>query len=507
MKKIFPFLIALPFTLFFVVYVYQLNKSRGEYWHAGMSDPSFLYLGSALNIASGHFPTHVDNPGAPVQAIGAICFRITHIIAGQGDFAEDVLSRTVFYLEVYNFILVSLVAMSIFIVGVWGFQISKNYIITFLIQISPFFTLSNFYGLLRISPESFLMVLGLFWLLILIKILYVHQETIYSKKYVLLLAVFSGLGVATKLNFLPLCIFPLFILKSLKNKIQYVCISIFSFVVIAFFQLFSSDKLFLWTRDLFFQSGIYATGKRNVIDVNTFFPNLLLILEREVLLSLSLVLLIFFFLFLYTQKSKNQFFIKVTGGIISVLALHIMMVAKHYHHHYLLPSMFVAMGGIITIIFFSDKFINSKWSILLGVCFISIITFNIINTKTNNYHYDYHKIENFISKRPQSLLITSYESSSVPYALSFGFYSFLAGKYQTPFDNILAKRYPNHIFYHNQKYIQWGRIVNIDSVLSQNKDFCLQGTQITNQIIFEKYKIQDSLIMNQEKVYFFSKSQ
>jgi len=455
MKKSFVYLITLPFTFLFIVYAWGLNKEKGEYWYAGMSDPSYLYLGSALHIAHGKFPIHVDNPGAPVQLLGALSLRITHTIAGKGGFPEDVISRPEFYLGIYNFILVSIVALSIWFTGIIAFNISKSYIITFLLQVSPFFTISNFYGLLRISPESFLMALGLFWILLLVKVLYTHTEKTSSFKYTILFAFLSGLGVATKLNFLPLCIFPLFILKSVKRKAQYVFISISFFVIIAFLQLFSSEKLFLWSRDLFFQSGVYATGKRNIIDFNSFFPNLSLILQRETLFTLFFTVLIAFLIFLIFQK-KHKFLVTVVAGLISVLVLHLIMVAKHYNHHYLLPAMFVMVNGIVVIIFFLERFFSKKLSFILGsITIISFLFFNLEKPHTFHHQKYIALLDSFFQKYSNSLTITSYESTSVPYAYSFGFYSFLAGNYRTPFDAVLKKKYPNHIFYHNQKYIHW----------------------------------------------------
>jgi len=51
-----------------------------------------------------------------------------------------------------------------------------------------------------------------------------------------------------------------------------------------------------------------------------------------------------------------------------------------------------------------------------------------------------------------------------------------------------------------------GEEVNIDSILNQKTHFLLQGSHLGNKVQFNGYQIQDSLILKDEKVYFFSKT-
>lgn len=506
MKKYHQLLVALPITFLFIFHTYNLNSAKGLYSEAGLSDPSFLYLNSALHIARGDFPIHVDNPGATTQLVGALSFRLTYLISGKNEFTKDVLTRPEHYLGVYNAILVSVVAFVIGLVGYLVFGVSKSYALTFLIQLAPFFSTFNFYGLLRISPESFLMALGMFWLYLLTQILYEKDANRFSKKYYVAFGVLAGVGVATKLNFLPLCFFPLFVLNNTKHKLFYVIIAMLTFVGVAFLPLFASDKLFIWARDLFFQSGIYASGNRTIIDTQTFVPNIVKIIQIEQVFSVTFIAILLTFGIAILKK--NKLLTRVLLGIIVVLLLHTAMVAKHYNQHYLLPMMFVAVGGIVVMVFMIQKYLNVAVSYLFTLSVLFCLAVANVPTLLKSYlktnHYE--QVQAFINKYPkQTLKITYYEASSVSYALSFGTYCFFGDDHRTVFDNILSERYPNHVFFHNQKYYDWGREVNIDTLLSKKDKFILQGTKPTPKMAFKGFQVKDSAIIAKEVIYLFEK--
>jgi hypothetical protein len=136
-------------------------------------------LESTLHVARGEFPVHVDNPGTPVQYIGAITFRLTHLLAGKGDFTEDVLTRSEYYLRVLRFVLLSMAVISIFLGGFLSFKITENYFSVFVVQIAPFLTLSilgNLHRFQTICPEVFFIPLGICWLLFLKNISSPHTK-------------------------------------------------------------------------------------------------------------------------------------------------------------------------------------------------------------------------------------------------------------------------------------------------------------------------------------------
>jgi hypothetical protein len=506
----------------FFLYCYQLNSLKGQYFYSTYADPSYLYLASSLQIGTAHFPTHVDNPGAPTQLLGAITFRVTHIFSGKDTFSEDVLQRPEHYLKILNLTLLLLLGLSLYVGGWIAFKLTHNYIVAILLQMSFLFfpSYENAYGLLRISPEIFLMIWSLCWACLMLRLIARGDAITNARFYWIAYGLLSGIGVATKLNFLPHCIFPFFILVSWRHKIYYFLLSVCSFVFFAFFQLFSSDKLFLWTRDLFFNSGIYATGKRNFIDWHSFFENLQKMYHSEKLFFAIIIASSIFAILIHTfgtLKSKFPILARISIGISTIMFLHILMIAKHYHHRYLLPVMLLAVAALIGAVF---VFLRTSQKPLLsyGLVFLLIVIFYFHSSPLIQGNYQMvttdrikgEKVERFLAKFPQKTLrIPYYGASSVAGSIWFGVYSFLPGSNSFQYlDKTLRKNYPNHLFYNGGNFYDLGKIISIDSALSNHDRFLFQGWAISQKpTAFRSFKVIDSLFVEPEVVYVFEKAQ
>ena len=71
------------------------NLCMFDPFYSKSTDPEFPYLVNGLNCATFNFNRigHIDYPGTPFQVFSGIVIRITHLISGQGNIAQDVFAR------------------------------------------------------------------------------------------------------------------------------------------------------------------------------------------------------------------------------------------------------------------------------------------------------------------------------------------------------------------------------------------------------------------------------
>jgi hypothetical protein len=82
-------------------------------------DPEYIYFISALSMGSG-IPdvAHIDNPGTPLQVLGAIVFRVVWLFEASGKpFAESVLTQSDDYLTWLNISLSLLLFIGLYWAG------------------------------------------------------------------------------------------------------------------------------------------------------------------------------------------------------------------------------------------------------------------------------------------------------------------------------------------------------------------------------------------------------
>jgi hypothetical protein len=513
MKNYTKFLIPTPIFVIFSILFFKIASNEIPFWYKGLSDPSYLYLESTLHIALGEFPTHVDNPGAPIQDIGALTFRIVHFLDGKGSFVEDVLTRSEYYLKVLRYVLVSISCISIWLAGFFAFQISKNHYTTILIQLSPVLSdsvLGSIHRFQTISPEIFFIPLGLLWLIFFLSFIEIEEESKNSLKTAIWFSVIVGLMVATKLTLLPYSLIPLFLIKKLKNKALYVFFSVIFFLLFAFFQFFSSEKLFLWIRDLFFASGAYGTGKRTFIDFENFFENITLIISNEPLLITVLVVNTLIFAISKIRKFAELRLLLVLRSLFFTEVIYVIMNAKHYvHTYYMYGVVFIICANIILWIhLIKNSYSKVLFSAIITGAMFLFLPYHLVHifqTDLQSQKDEIARVKNFYEKYPNRVVVTEYDAISQPYAFSFGIASF-APELRNPFGYFLKKKYPNDFYFCNGSYTYWGEKISIDSVLNNHKDFLYHFGNNNPPKYFNMFQVADSLYtMSGNKIYFYVK--
>lgn len=154
-----PLLLGMPLLLFVVRG--EILAHRGPYWLGHNWDPEYVYLLNSLAIAEGKRPWHVDHPGTPVQAIGALVIRVVGPGHRDGDLAAAVLADPERYILSVNTFLFCLYAAGLAALGLYARRTTGSLGAGLLLQVTPVLSASSLLWLCRVGPETLLLSVDL----------------------------------------------------------------------------------------------------------------------------------------------------------------------------------------------------------------------------------------------------------------------------------------------------------------------------------------------------------
>ena len=129
--------------------------------------------------------------------------------------------------------------------------------------------------------------------------------------------------MGTKATFLPLILFPLFTLPTVKKKIFYLLGIIPSFVIFTIPAIPEYNRMYFWFRNLISHSGIYGHGARGIIDTKTYLPNIQSILSNNPVIPIILFagFLTFCIGYFYRKKQNMNWDLKLLTGLLITFIL------------------------------------------------------------------------------------------------------------------------------------------------------------------------------------------
>jgi hypothetical protein len=260
------FIFALP--IFYLAAYLVLGVKRGAFYWTGNQDPDYAYLGNSLKLAMFQAPSHTDHPGTPLQVIGAVLISVWHFLwrgnAAEADLAIDVLTNPEMYLYVIHTGLVILTAVSILFLGLGTFKICRNLPLSMVIQSSPFVMIGAHLVSepSRVSPDVLVFLLSQFLSLLLVKWLF-QKEVGESKQWHINLGIIFGLGMASKITFLPMIWFFLLI-KGTKQKIIALLVAIAAFCLVTLPIISKYPRMIGWYSALATHTGPYKGGEQGL---------------------------------------------------------------------------------------------------------------------------------------------------------------------------------------------------------------------------------------------------
>lgn len=346
-------------------------------------DPEFPYLINGLNCAilKFNYIGHIDHPGTPFQVFIGIIIRISHLVSGKGDIAQDVFARPEHYLNAISNSMLLIQALLIFAVGFIGFKRKIPFWQIAILQATCFFSSDLVWFFTRVNPDRFFMIVGLIFILIYLKHGY---ENRLSRKFALWSGVAMGLGMATKINFLPVLILPLLFIDTNKNRLIYIGSGIVSFFVFIapIIDKFGAFRQFI--EAIFKHDGLYGGGEANVLNYQKMMESTVEIFRiNPGLYLLIAALIVLIFISIRKRKEGMNRYLVLFAGFLFIIALQMLMVSKHFKNYYLAPTFVIYGIMFFSISLFLSKVLMKKSRLILVSYILPLlfIIFTVIKVK------------------------------------------------------------------------------------------------------------------------------
>jgi hypothetical protein len=495
------FLLIIPLFFFLSGICYQ--HSTGIYFLKTV-DPEYAYLFSGAVMADLKPDIYyVDHPGTPLVVIIAVVMRVVHAFRGGEDMLTDFMKNPELYLRAALYTIEVLSATVIFLLGLFVYKKTRNIILALFLQLIPFAHYLALETQARLIPESMMVIVISFWVMLIIRMNQDKETGIHPKWYGIAFGILFGFSLALKLTLLPLVLIPLIVLSGLKSRLWFSATAVISFFVFAFPILFKYHTFYMWVKNIITHTGAYGSGDKGIVHWNEFIEHL-----RQQIANTPYLLISFLFLaivlviyFAVRKQGTRRDPLKASLAVAAILVtvFQYLITAKHFAFHYMLPSILltlpmVVLAGSILVKLFPALFEPLRLNAIIGLLGIYLLV-HIIPT-VNQYlslrearrktqEESYMK---FIENRPQGPLIVSasyYGCSAVEYALTFGIQE--CGNYSPYMLEKMNKVYPStYLYYPWAKTFYAGRSgILPSSFLKAGTDYMLYIADYSNEKLDE----------------------
>jgi hypothetical protein len=443
-------------------------------------DPEFIFLFNGALLGDFHLNVpHIDNPGTPLQIIAAITTRITHLFTGDSEYMEDILINPDKYLTVISVSLNFLIAFFSLLIGIKIFKLTKNILLSLLVQIAPFCSTPVFLGLSRILPDAYMWIALILLTYMVIKYYYDPDSESNLTRYAITMGLICALALSFKFDAVSYYIIPLFMLPSYRSKLIFLGTGFFSFFIFAFPVLFDLNFIYFWIKGIITHTGRYGRGSEGFIDSSSFAGNLSEIFNFypgfKIILILLAVALIFSFV--YKQKENRKLSFTLLGVFLS-MTFHAFMVSKHFALHY----MFSVIAITPLAVFLIGESFGKLWvhfnRIIIGLA-LCIIVFTFYKNYTSvipwkkeitaNKAETIKEVENIVGNNTFIIVPRLYKVYFKDQGLLFG--TFFTGKFRPQFQASLDRLYPNRYVYDLKGiFFRSGEVIPPEEVLKPEED-------------------------------------
>ena len=483
--SVFPFLTVLVGS--------QIKAAGGEYWQ-GNIDPSYIYLMDGLNVANLHRPRQNEHPGTPVQVFTGGLIRLLNIASSEQETATKVVTNPEFYLSFTNYTLMVFYALCIFAVGVVGFTVTESLISSLLAQATPFVSLTILLGLVGVRPEIFFLCITML-LSGLILLTFKFPIAKHVLRYTIAFGFLIGVGVASKVTFVPLVVIPLILLPSWKWRLAFSLATIGSFLIsiapiITSAQLHALGNFILATAT---HTGTYGYGAKGVVDAHTYLPNLVGLIRGDllsfVLIFGGVVVLVLRSKVASLGKPESRALLAVTAAQFCLL----LVVAKHPANRYLIPGLgLIGINFLLVLRAAAEKVATLDPRLyyvpLILVCAVLIFkrtqSLRTLYGSLEKGATDIKTINAILEKESREATVVHYlGASSKVYGLKLG--SEYSGDIYAP---ILARIYPSVYFYNlwKMEFSGFAGPVDISRIKGQNNWWIMHGFSLNEP----KFRVQ-----------------
>jgi len=457
-------LLLLMLNMFFI-------QDQGKYFMSCF-DPTYAYLFNGINLASGKIEIgHLDHPGTPLQVLYAIIIKISFLFKKESNLIESVLLNPESYLRIISYVIILINIITVFLIGFFTFRHTQNIHISLFLQFTPIVSLQSVYSISMIACESLLLPLST--LLVILSFNYTYSNRKLNPIFYLIgFSLISAALITIKISSAPLIILPLIIITGYKNKLKYCLLTlIFTFVLVL--PIISKISYFF---DFIFSMATnlekFGKGSSGILDLNEYWQNLKHIFSIEIpftffYLATAVTILLLIIKTNLRIKTRSQTK-KLLVGIFLATTFQILMVAKQFSFHYLIPAYTLSILSfftLLTIIKTSTDIFKSVNEKILSISLYALIPILFIRLAV--YYNFYPNIQNpslktieFLEKyegKPIIILSERHkETALIEQALYFGVsYS---GNLKDNYKTILKQSFNNSYFYSPEEELSgWNR--------------------------------------------------
>ncbi|PRY98679.1 uncharacterized protein DUF2029 [Jezberella montanilacus] len=415
-------------------------------------DPAYQYLFAGIDILRGHAPYHTDHPGTPLQSLIA-CTTATlwalMQVAGLETYGifDSALLHPELYLGSVSFVLLLLSGAAIYYLGTRVYRVTGSYLLSIGCQLSPLLFPAVVPNLVFPTPEALLIpivitLLGVMTPIIFCKDKSTEKDSLESYPAAGLLC---GIGVATKITFLPILAI-LFLFKPSS-----VILRAFIFAVIGWLigvaPIFERlPSMFSWFYQVLSHSGAHGEGSRGLIDSHQFSMALSWLARNFELYYYTLIFLVTIVVLSLARhwlvqdrqnisanlpESTDRIDLRVPVVLVLIMSAQTVMVAKHPGVTYMIPALpFAILGGawvINNLAFFRIQGETKHWiSVIWFVCVltISLVSFteatSTLAKNQNKGQRSYEAINNELKKYKNPVLVGAFNCNFIECAEWFG---------------------------------------------------------------------------------------
>jgi len=250
----------------------RLAAARGQFWLA-YYDPEYVYLLNSLLLAEGQQAWYCDHPGTTLEVFGAATTIATHLARGGETLRGDVLARPEVYLGSLHVSIRVLYAVALAGMGVLVFRLTHSLILPLLLQLTPFLASTSLWVLARATPEPLLLTLSLL-VGSAVVVSAARPELAATRWFSWALGLTCGLGLATKVTFLPLLIPALLTVDQWRRKLRILAISGGTFLIVLYVGVEDAGRYFTFLSAIARHTGRYGNGPPGMMSLDEFASHL-----------------------------------------------------------------------------------------------------------------------------------------------------------------------------------------------------------------------------------------
>jgi len=466
--------IVVPLCLF----IFMLFRiAEGHFFYQSWIDPVYAYLMNGLTFALGSNDIgHIDHPGTPLQLFCALIIRIVGWMRGTNDLATDVLTNPESYIRIIVLALISINCLLLWMLGLFAFKNLKNRYMAVVIQLIPMLSFQLVSFMCVVACES---VIDLLSFAIVACIILYDSKNEGRTKLLVIIAVLSALMVSTKISTLCILIVPFFFFEKLKSKVSYLLLAVLFIIVFITPVLDKLGYFMSFIGRIGTHTGQYGSGEQKLFDFTIFFQSLRMMVTKELYFTLHLLLLLVGWIVITKRNIKGSLK-RLYMGITLATVIQVVIVARHYGFHYLMPvfAMFMPLHAYFWFQLYREKIasISTRTASLIVILMVigAFTRLIIMNDFEKGITTQVDKTTQLVKSelKGKYIIITDNNNGSafIEPALKFGF-AYTGGSMKKQYLQILASVYPgNYLWNGREGFSDWNGNYLATDVFSANNN-------------------------------------